>query len=80
MPALEDVAMIGSWCGIRPMTPDARPIVGRVADGLIVATGHGGQGVILAGGTAPLVSALLLRQDPPFAADPFDPRRFDGAR
>ena len=45
------------------MTPDARPIMGRVADGLIVATGHGGQGVILAGGTAPLVSALLLEQD-----------------
>jgi glycine/D-amino acid oxidase-like deaminating enzyme len=79
VPALEDVAMIGSWWGIRPMTPDGRPMVGRLGDGLTVATGHGGQGVILAGGTAPLVAALVLGQDPPFPSEPFDPLRFDGA-
>jgi sarcosine oxidase subunit beta len=76
VPALRDVQMIGSWWGVRPMTPDARPIVGRVRDGLIVATGHGGQGVILAGGTAPLVSALVTGDPPPFPAEPFDPGRF----
>jgi len=79
VPALEDVRMIGSWWGVRPMTPDARPIVGRVHDGLIVATGHGGQGVILAGGTAPLVSALVLGEDPPFGPDAFLPQRFGPA-
>jgi len=79
VPALEDIAMIGSWWGIRPMTPDARPIVGRLGDGLTVATGHGGQGVILAGGTAPLVAAMVLGQDPPFPEAPFLPRRFDPA-
>jgi D-hydroxyproline dehydrogenase subunit beta len=76
IPALEDVRMIGSWWGVRPMTPDTRPIVGRVREGLIVATGHGGQGVILAGGTAPLVSALVTGQPPPFPSEPFDPGRF----
>jgi sarcosine oxidase subunit beta len=79
VPALEDVQVIGSWWGVRPMTPDARPIVGPVADGLIVATGHGGQGVTLAGGTAPLVTAVVRGEDPPFPSEPFDPGRFTPA-
>ncbi|MDP9340638.1 MAG: FAD-binding oxidoreductase [Actinomycetota bacterium] len=77
VPALEGVRVIGSWWGVRPMTPDARPIVGRLREGLTVATGHGGQGVILAGGTAPLVAALVLGREPPFPSEPFGPSRFD---
>jgi glycine/D-amino acid oxidase-like deaminating enzyme len=58
------------------MTPDERPVVGRVADGLSVATGHGSEGVILGAGTGQLIAAQLLGLDPPFDPAPFDPRRF----
>ena len=61
------------------MTPDERPLVGRVADGLTVATGHGSEGVILGAGTGQLVAAQLLGGDPPFDPEPFAPGRFGTA-
>jgi glycine/D-amino acid oxidase-like deaminating enzyme len=76
LPGLGDVPVLGSWSGIRPMSPDGRPIVGPAADGLLVATGHGSQGVILAGGTGLLVAAQAGGRPPPFDRGPFDPGRF----
>jgi glycine/D-amino acid oxidase-like deaminating enzyme len=76
LPDVAGLKVLGSWWGIRPMTPDVRPIVGRAAPGLTVATGHGSQGVILGGGTGELVASVVLGQEPPFDPSPFDPRRF----
>jgi glycine/D-amino acid oxidase-like deaminating enzyme len=76
VPALAELPVRGIRWGIRPMSPDNRPIVGRLADGLLAATGHGPEGVLLAGGTAELVAALALGDDPPFDATAFDPFRF----
>jgi glycine/D-amino acid oxidase-like deaminating enzyme len=76
VPSLVDARVRSAWWGIRPMTPDERPAVGRLADGLSVATGHGSEGVILGAGTGQLIAALLLGLDPPFDPAPFDPRRF----
>jgi glycine/D-amino acid oxidase-like deaminating enzyme len=42
-----------------------------------VASGHGGKGVILSGGTAELVAATVLGEPPPFDPSRFDPRRFE---
>lgn len=78
VPALADAPVLSAWWGLRPMTPDARPVVGRLMDGLVVATGHGSLGVTLAGGTARLVGALISEEDGPFDATPFDPVRFGG--
>ena len=78
VPALAEAIVLSAWWGVRPMTSDGRPIVGPVADGLVVATGHGSQGVILGGGTAKLVSALLAGDGPPFDPTPFAPDRFHG--
>jgi len=64
------------WC-VRPMTPDERPIVGELADGLWVCTGHGSEGVILGAGSAELLGSMLAEDDAPFDAAPFDPGRFD---
>jgi D-amino-acid dehydrogenase len=58
------------------MTPDGRPVVGKLIEGLVVATGHGSVGVTLAGGTARLVAALVSGGDEPFDGSPFDPSRF----
>ena len=75
-PPLGEAEVLGAWWGIRPVTPDGRPVVGTVADGLIVAAGHGSLGVILAGGTARLLAATLFDEPLPFDPQPFDPSRF----
>jgi len=81
VPALAEAEVRSAWWGIRPMTPDECPLVGRVADGLTVATGHGSEGVILGAGTAQLVAWQLLGGEPPFDPEPFAPGRFGtGAR
>jgi D-hydroxyproline dehydrogenase subunit beta len=76
VPALAAAEVRSSWWGIRPLTPDERPVVGPLRDGLIVATGHGSEGVILGGGTGRLITAQILGGEPPFDPSPFDPLRF----
>ncbi len=76
VPSLSETRVRSAWWGIRPMTPDERPVVGRLADGLSVATGHGSEGVILGAGTGQLIASQLLDLDPPFDPSPFDPLRF----
>jgi glycine/D-amino acid oxidase-like deaminating enzyme len=75
-PDLADAEFRSAWWGVRPMTPDERPLIGRLADGLLVATGHGSEGVILGAGTGILVAAQVLEEEPPFAPRAFDPVRF----
>jgi glycine/D-amino acid oxidase-like deaminating enzyme len=76
VPALADAPVVSAWWGLRPMTPDGRPLVGELRPGLLAATGHGSQGVILGGGTGALVACLVTGEEPPFDPAPFDPRRF----
>jgi glycine/D-amino acid oxidase-like deaminating enzyme len=75
-PALAALTIRSTRWGIRPMSPDGRPLVGRLADGLFAATGHGPEGVLLGGGTAVLAGALIAGETPPFDPTPFDPLRF----
>jgi sarcosine oxidase subunit beta len=76
LPALADAPVLGTWSGIRPMSPDERPFVGWLRPGLFAATGHGSEGVILGGGTANLVAAMVQGREPPLDPSPFDPLRF----
>jgi glycine/D-amino acid oxidase-like deaminating enzyme len=76
VPALADAEVRSAWWGIRPLTPDERPVVGRITEGLSVASGHGSEGVILGAGTGQLVAAQLLGHEPPFDPEPFEPGRF----
>lgn len=71
VPVLGEAAVVSAWWGIRPMTRTGRPLVGAPLDGLVVATGHGSQGVMLGGGTARLVGALVAGGAPPFDPGPF---------
>jgi D-amino-acid dehydrogenase len=75
-PPLAELEVRGIRWGIRPMSPDGRPIVGWLAEGLLAATGHGPEGILLGGGTAALVASLVIGDDPPFPAGAFDPKRF----
>jgi glycine/D-amino acid oxidase-like deaminating enzyme len=46
---------------LRPLTPDGRPIIGPDPDvrGLWYATGHGRNGVLLAGLTGEIIASLI---------------------
>jgi glycine/D-amino acid oxidase-like deaminating enzyme len=75
VPSIRDAEVLGAWWGVRPVTPDERPLVGRLLPGLSVASGHGSEGVILGAGTARLLAAQLLDLPEPFDPTPFDPLR-----
>jgi glycine/D-amino acid oxidase-like deaminating enzyme len=78
IPALADAPVIATWSGVRPVSPDERPQIGRIMDGLVVATGHGSEGVILGAASAELTAAIVLGEEPPFDPAPFAPFRFGG--
>ena len=50
-----------TWAGLRPVTPDGRPIVGPDSEtrGLWYATGHGRNGILLAALTGEIIGDLL---------------------
>lgn len=61
IPALATLPVERMWAGLRPATPDGRPIIGRdpEVEGLWYATGHGRNGVLLAALTGEIVGDLL---------------------
>lgn len=67
-----------TWAGLRPITPDGLPIVGPAPDrqGLWYATGHGRNGILLAGLTGLVVAQLLSGHPPGDDAARCSPARF----
>jgi D-amino-acid dehydrogenase len=65
------------WAGLRPMTADGLPLIGRAPalQNVYVATGHGMLGVTLAPATAALLTPLVLEGRAASELAPFDPRR-----
>jgi glycine oxidase len=61
LPALTSSPVTRTWAGLRPMSPDGRPVVGRdpVVNGLLYATGHGRNGVLLAALTGDVIGELI---------------------
>ncbi|WP_083835149.1 FAD-dependent oxidoreductase [Novosphingobium sp. PP1Y] len=60
MPLAADYEAIGEgWTGLRPMTPDSRPIIRQAAPGLFLNIGHGMLGWTFAAGSAERVAALV---------------------
>jgi D-hydroxyproline dehydrogenase subunit beta len=76
VPALADAPVVATWSGVRPVSPDERPILGWLRDGLFVASGHGSEGVILGAGSAQLAAEVILGETPWLDPAPFDPSRF----
>jgi glycine oxidase len=60
-PAIALSAVRRSWAGLRPVTPDGLPILGAdpQVSGLWYATGHGRNGILLAGITGEIIGDLL---------------------
>jgi glycine oxidase len=78
LPDVAEMELAGMIAGLRPGTPDNLPIVGRGAvDGLVLATGHFRNGIMLAPLTAEAVAATLAGGTVPAAMASADPNRFD---
>lgn len=78
VPALQSAKILRAWAGLRPGTPDGRPIVGREpdVDGLWYATGHGRSGILFAGITGQIIGDLLAGEATFEEAEVLRPERF----
>jgi glycine/D-amino acid oxidase-like deaminating enzyme len=65
------------WTGLRPSTPDGLPVLGHAGNGLIYATGHYRNGILLAPITASIVTALMMKRPSPIPLEPYSPARFE---
>ncbi|WP_346777484.1 glycine oxidase ThiO [Rhodococcus sp. HNM0563] len=74
-PAIGEYELHEASAGLRPMTPDNLPLIGRLSDRVIAATGHGRNGILL---TAVTVDAVLaeLADNPLAEVAHADPQRF----
>lgn len=73
-PRLAGAPLESHWAGLRPDTPDHLPVLGHVCQGLIAATGHFRNGIMLAPVTAEIVRDLLAGDDQRDLS-PFSPHR-----
>jgi len=64
-----------AWAGIRPMSPDGWPIIGR-SGALLVAAGHSRNGWLLGPITAEIITAYVFAQPIPPEWAAFAPQRF----
>jgi glycine oxidase len=77
LPGITELAFAEVTAGLRPGTPDNAPILGpTVVPGLLLATGHFRNGVLLTPVTADAMAEALATGDLPAIAAPFSPRRF----
>lgn len=59
VPAIADYALVETAAGLRPATPDNLPVIAELEPGVIAATGHYRNGILLAPITAEKVLELL---------------------
>ncbi|MGQ0843923.1 MAG: glycine oxidase ThiO [Sporichthyaceae bacterium] len=77
LPALHELPLVETCAGLRPATSDHGPLLGRAhLEGLVLATGHYRNGILLAPITADVVRDVLLGHDLPPVAAPFAADRF----
>jgi len=75
-PLLRDARIAESWTGLRPGSDDGLPILDRSGDRRWVATGHFRNGIMLAPGTARVVSQWIQGRPPAVDLSPFRSSRF----
>jgi len=79
LPVTSELILAETCAGLRPGTPDNGPIVGRCGPaGLLLATGHYRNGILMSPVTADAVAALLTGRPPAPEWAPFTPERFTG--
>ena len=76
--AVQDFNGIKPWCGLRPVTPDGLPYVGRTQrfENLTLATGHAMLGLSLGPVTGKLVAEILSDERPSIDLNLLHPERY----
>jgi glycine oxidase len=76
LPDVAEMELVGSLAGLRPGTPDNLPLIGPGAiDGLLLATGHFRNGILLAPLTGEAIAAQLAGEPPPGQVAAANPAR-----
>jgi glycine oxidase len=75
LPAIAEYTLEEAAAGLRPGSPDNLPVIGELEPGVLAATGHHRNGILLAPLTADAVLALLRGEPVPVAAEPAAPAR-----
>ena len=80
-PALAGLSVIRAWAGLRPATPDSKPIIELCDEPahLCLAVGHSRRGICYAAGTGRLVADLITGGRPFLDLGAFSLSRFAGA-
>jgi glycine oxidase len=77
VPKLEKARVLDSWAGLRPDSPDHLPILGPTdLDGLLIATGHFRNGILLAPITAKLIQEWICNKKVSMDWERISPMRF----
>ncbi|WP_143331397.1 FAD-dependent oxidoreductase, partial [Burkholderia ubonensis] len=72
-----DTSKATFWTGLRPMTPDGTPIVGRTpVSNLFLNTGHGTLGWTMSCGSGQLLADLISGKKPAIQADDLSVHRY----
>lgn len=80
IPDIAEMELVEVRAGLRPGSPDNAPMIGPGAlPGLLVASGHFRNGVLLAPATAEAVASMLAGDEPGVDVAAFDPARFGAA-
>lgn len=80
VPELSGAEIVATWCGLRPGTPDQLPILGPAdLEGLVLATGHYRNGILLAPVTARLIGEWIGDGRSTLDWEAFSPLRFSRA-
>lgn len=75
-PEAGDYNAAQTWTGMRPATPDSKPLIGATRfHNLWMNTGHGALGFTLACGSAQLLADLVAQRALPLDGDAFAPHR-----
>ncbi|OTG80525.1 D-amino acid dehydrogenase small subunit [Acinetobacter sp. ANC 5054] len=75
-----DLEKASFWTGLRPMTPDSTPIIGRTKyNNLFLNTGHGTLGWTMACGSGKLISDLVLGQQAEISTEGLSLQRYTHA-
>ncbi len=76
-PGAADTARANFWTGLRPMTPDGTPIIGRSKiDNLYINSGHGTLGWPMACGSGRAIAGLVSGTDPGIDMTDLGPERY----
>ncbi|MFJ1604410.1 glycine oxidase ThiO [Streptomyces sp. NPDC088253] len=80
VPGITELPLTETRAGLRPGSPDNAPLLGPTAlDGLLLATGHYRNGVLLTPVTGDVMAHVLTTGELPEEARPFTPGRFSTA-